>query len=173
MSALDKSFYLKLIAKESKKTQTEESLITAQSSCNKIDNGVIFQAKFLDIDYEYMTVQNDRFLTFAKCEPEVTPKKALELAENGFFFVEDDMIQCNYCLQIFNDWMTWEDIEDEHETRVPSCPLIRNLDVENIVPIYKSIKDVPNRDYCGNFGPRDYVLPTLKGFQIGEEEDPK
>ena len=51
MQVLDKGWYLKLIVKENKKTQTKESLISAQTSCNRIDNNVIFQAKFPNIEY--------------------------------------------------------------------------------------------------------------------------
>ena len=169
MQVLDKGWYLKLIVKEHKKTQTEESIIDALTSCNKIDKRVLFQAKFYDVTYEYMNVQNKRFRTFMRCEPAVTPKKALELAESGFFYVRENIIQCRYCLQLFNDWMNWEDVYEEHEYRVPNCPIVHNGDIDNLTPSYKSVKDVPNQSYCGYYSECDHVYPTLNGYQIGED----
>ena len=166
-------FYLKAILKKSQSTQTHQSLISAQTAINQIDERVIFQAKFHEVAYDYMKVQNKRFKTFASCEKNITPERALELAENGFFYITGNLIQCRYCYQLFEDWDSWKlgYMEFKHEELSPTCPFVRRKGVSNIVPCYRKVSEVPTKDYCGYYSPYDYVFPSLKGFQIGDTDD--
>lgn len=171
MMNFDGGFYLKVVLKCEKSTQTEESVLSILEKNNSVNEEAKLQVKFLNIDYEYMEVQNKRFLTFERFEGKVTPEHALELAREGFFSVNNTLIQCNYCLQVFEDWENWDDVTDEHEERVPWCPLVRRCEVENVVPSYHKLKDVPYKVFCGLYGPEDYVHPNMKGFQLGEDDD--
>ena len=145
---MQKVFEGKAVSKKHESTQTEETT-TAH--------------------LEYMKVQNKRFKTFSRCI--ISPEKALEFAANGFFYVKENLIQCAYCLKIFDTWKTWKDVSVKHKELVPNCPLVVGDKIRNQIPTYRRLQDVPNYDYCGNYSPEDYVLPTLKGFQLGDDDD--
>ena len=118
---------------------------------------------------EYMKVQNKRFKTFSWCG--IPPEKALQFAENGLFYQEENLIQCAYCFKVFDEWMTWVDVSARHKELVPNCPFVCGDDIRNQIPTYRRLQDVPNYDYCGNYSPEDYVLPTLDGFQLGDDSE--
>ena len=40
----------------------------------------------------------------------------------------------------------------------------------NITPRYKNLKELEHYGHCSLYSPDDYIYPSLKGFQIGDDD---
>lgn len=60
---------------------------------------------------------------------DVTPES---LAENGFFCIDPNRVQCSFCNVIISDWTVGDKPVKEHIRNNPKCPFLLGLDVGNI-----------------------------------------
>ena len=105
---------------------------------SRAQKSAIFSVNFLHVDrtnpdFDQLRRESVRLSTFHDWPPRAHAQPA-ELARDGFFFTGlDDRVQCAFCRGFLRNWVPGDKPADEHKKHFPDCPLVRGLDIANIL----------------------------------------
>jgi len=98
-----------------------------------------------------MLFERQRFQSFTHAW---TYEQAKKFSKAGFFRVKDLTVQCVFCLNVIQYadcpiQVWWDDPMAHHNLLFPDCPFVcKKPDLGNVVPIYKSVMEVPDPESC-------------------------
>lgn len=111
-------------------------------------------------DFELMRNAHERLKTFTTLWPAHLEQRPEELAEAGFFSLNDgDRVQCAFCRGVLKNWQPHQKPLADHQKYFERCPFIFGYDVGNVPlitdPIRTPAAESLSTDVCGNY----IVLP--------------